>query len=62
MQQKVPGIGEQNLPPQNVSLAWVLFQAENNQGPKYLGKNFDFPPNFLKNLDREFVPGRELSP
>ena len=28
------GVGEQNLPPQNVSLACGLLQAENNQGLK----------------------------
>ena len=55
MQQRVLHLGEQNLSPQNVSLAWVLFQAENNQGPKYLGKNFNFPHNFLKNVDRKSI-------
>ena len=40
--------GEQNLPPQNVSLVCRLFPAENNQGPKDSGRNFDLPPNCLK--------------
>ena len=41
-------VGEQNLPPQNVSLACRLFQAENNQSPRDSGKNFDLLPNCLK--------------
>ena len=44
--------GEQNLPSQNVSLVCRLFQAENNQDPKDLGRNFDFPSNCLKNVDK----------
>ena len=31
--------GKPNLPPQIISLACGLFQAENNQGPKHFGKN-----------------------
>ena len=62
MQQRVLHIGEQNLSPQNVSLAWVLFQAENNQGPKYLGRNFDFHHNFPKNLERKSILWKELLP
>lgn len=53
---------EQNLPPQNISLAYGLLQAENNQGPKNLGRNFDFPLKCLKNVRRGPVPGREPSP
>ena len=41
-------VGEQNLPSQNVSLTRVLFQPEKDQGPKDLGRNFDFPPNCIK--------------
>ena len=54
--------GGQNLPPQNVSLSCGLFQAENNQGPKDSGRNFNLPPNCIKNEDRGPVPGREPSP
>ena len=38
-------MGEQNLLLQNVSLVCRLFPAENNQGPKDSGKNFDHPHN-----------------
>ena len=48
------------LPPQNV--AFRLFQAENKHDPKDLGRNFDLPPNCLKNFDRGPVTGTELSP
>lgn len=34
-------VGEQNLPFQDVSLAWALLRPENNQGPKHSGRNFD---------------------
>ena len=52
-----------NLPLQSASLARGLFRAENNEGPKDSGRNFDFPPNCLKNkLDRGPVPRIELSP
>ena len=34
---------QQNLPPQNVSLACSLFQGENNQGSKDSGKTLIFP-------------------
>ena len=49
-------VGEQNLPPQNVSLAWGLFQADDNQGPKDSGRTFDLPPNCLKNVDGGRAP------
>ena len=55
-------VGEQNLPPQNASLACELFWAENTQGPKDSGKFFDLPLNCLKKADRRPVPGREVSP
>lgn len=54
-------VGEQNLPPSNISWAFRVFLAENNQGPKDSGRNFDFPPNCLKNLGREPVRWIELS-
>ena len=41
-------IGEQNLPPQNITLAWGLFLDENNQGLKNSERTFNFPPNCLK--------------
>ena len=41
-------VGEQNLPPQCVFLAYGLFPAENNQDPKRLRRNFDLHPNCLK--------------
>ena len=43
-------VGKQNFPLQNVSFACGLFQAENNQVPKDLGRIFDLAPNCLKNL------------
>lgn len=49
-------VREQNLPPQK----HPLFQAENNQSPKDSGRNFDLPPNCLKNVGRG--PGREPLP
>ena len=53
----VSGVEEQNLPPQNVSLAYGLLQAENNEGLKNSGRNFELPPNCLKkNLGRKPVP------
>lgn len=33
-------LGEQNLPPQNVSLACELFLAKHNQGPRDSGSLF----------------------
>ena len=50
-------VGEQNLPPQNISVASELFWTENE---KDSGKVFDLLPNFLKNVDRGPIPGREL--
>ena len=50
------------LSPQNVSLACRLFPAESNQGPKDLGRNSALPPNYLKNVEKRPVPGRELLP
>ena len=44
-------VGEQNLPPPNISLAFRLFLAKNNQGPKNSGRNFDLSLNCLKNLE-----------
>ena len=55
-------VGEQNLPPQYVSLAYRFFQAEKNQGPKDSGRNFDLSPSCLKECRQRTVPGRELSP
>ena len=58
---KVMG-GEQNLPPQNVSLACGLFRAENNQGSKDSGSlSFHHPLSCLENLGRGPVSGTELS-
>ena len=46
---QVVAIGEKNLPPQKcVLLTHGLFSAKNNQGPKDSGRNFGFPPNYLK--------------
>ena len=50
-------LGEQNLLPQNVCLAWEIFQAENNQGPKDSGRNLDLPLSCLKSVDRGSAPG-----
>ena len=50
--------GEQNLPPQNVSLACRLFEAgeKKNLGPKVSGRNFDLSPNCLQLLDKGPIP------
>ena len=32
-------VGEQDLPPQNISLGCRLFSSENNQGPQDSGRN-----------------------
>lgn len=45
-------VGVQNLLLQDISLAWRVFWAEDNQGPKDSRANFDLPLNCLKNLDR----------
>ena len=50
-------LGEQNLLPPNVCLAWEIFQAENNQDPKDSGRNLDFPLSCLKSVDRGSAPG-----
>ena len=50
-------VGEQNVPPQHVSLACRLFQADDNQGSNDSGRTSDLTPKCLKN-----VPGREPSP
>ena len=50
-------VGEQNLPLLNVSVASELFWTEN---AKDSGKVFDLLPNFLKNVDRGSILGREL--
>ena len=44
-------IGEQNLPPQNISLEWRLFPDENNQAPKDWGRNSDHLSNCLKDTE-----------
>ena len=51
-------VREQNLAPQNVSLACRLFQAgeKKNLGPKVSGKNFDLAPNCLKILGKGLIP------
>lgn len=36
------------MPSSHVYLAWRLFQAENNPGPRDSGRTFDFPSNCLK--------------
>lgn len=37
-------LGKQNVPPlQNISLAWEIFQAESNQGPKAQEETLTFP-------------------
>ena len=41
-------VGEQNLPPQNVSLASRLLQAENHQDSKDKGRYSDITPNCIK--------------
>ena len=42
-------VGEQNFPPKKyVFPACGLFSAKDNQGPKDSGRNFGFPPNYLK--------------
>ena len=55
MEQKESGVRlppaparEQNLPPQNVSLASRLLQAENHQGSKDKGRYSDITPNCIK--------------
>ena len=55
-------VGERNLPPPNASMACGLFQAENNQGPKDSGRNFELPHNCLKKLGRGPITGIKLSP
>ena len=45
-----PCVGEQNLPPPNISLAYRLSPAENNPSPKDSGRNFELLPNCLKKL------------
>ena len=54
-------VSGENLLPQNVSLAYRLFQAENNQSQKDLKKP-DFLSNYLKIVDRGPIPGREIPP
>ena len=55
-------VGEQNLPPSNISCAFRVFLARNYQGPKDSGRNFALPPDCLKNLGRGPVRRIELSP
>lgn len=55
-------VEEQNLPPQNTSLACVLYWAEKNEGPKDSGRNFDLPFNCFKSLHKRPFPRIELSP
>ena len=56
---KLEGVGEHSLPPQNVCLTCKLFCAENNQGPKDSGRNFDFPLNCLMNAEALFQDGSD---
>ena len=54
-------VSGKNLLPQNVSLAYRLFQTENNQSQKDLKKP-DFLSNYLKIIDRGPIPGSEITP
>ena len=56
-------VGEQDLPPQNVSLGCRLFSSENNQGPQDSGRNSDPPLSCLnRNLDGGPITGMEQPP
>ena len=54
-------VSGKNLLSQNFSLAYRLFQTENNQSQKDL-KTPDFLSNYLKIVDRRPIPGREIPP
>lgn len=45
-----------------MSLDCRLFQAKSIQGPKDSGRNSALPPNCLKNVDSEPLPGKERHP
>lgn len=56
-------VGEQDLPPQNVSLGRRIFSSENNQGPQDSGRNSDPPLSCLnQNLDGGPITGMEQPP
>lgn len=56
-------VREQKLPPLSASLAYSLFQAKYNSGPKDSRRNFNLHPNFPpKNIDRGAITVIILSP
>ena len=55
-------VEKQNLSPQSMSLCHAdYFELKKKSWPKKLRRTFDFPLNWLKNVDRETLPGNELS-
>ena len=43
-------VEEKNLPPKSISLAWLLFQAENNQSSEAQEDALAFSGMFWKNI------------